>query len=123
MVESVMSQMDPRMLKAINDSTQCANQCLETYNHCVHMGGKHADPGHLNSLLDCIEMCRTTTSAMIRNSEFSGHFCYLNAVICERCAESCFRTAAEDGHMRECADFCRVCAESCRQISKLQKAA
>lgn len=123
MAETVMSKMDPRMLTAINDSTQCANKCLETYNHCVHMGGKHANPDHLNSMLDCVEMCRTATSAMIRTSGLHGEICYLNAVVCERCAESCLRTAVEDTHMRECADLCRQCAASCRQMSKLQKAA
>ncbi len=119
MVETVMSKMDPRMLKAINDSTHCANKCLETFNHCIHMGGKYADPAHLNSILDCIDMCHLTTRAMLRNSEFSAQISYLNAVICERCAESSFRTAPEDEHMKECADMCRECAASCRGISRI----
>ncbi len=123
MAENVMSKMDPRMLAAINDSTHCANKCLETLNHCIHMGGKHANPDHLNSMLDCIDLCRAATATMIRNSEFHPQICYLNAVICERCAESCLRTAAEDTHMRECADLCRQCADSCRRMSQLAEKA
>lgn len=118
MAEMVMSKMDPRMLRAINDSMHCANQCLETFNHCLHMGGKHTDPTHMNCLLDCIETCHLTQSAMVRNSEFNAQICYLNAVVCERCADSCFRTAPEDEHMKECADICRSCAASCREMSK-----
>lgn len=117
MAETVMSKMDPRMLKAINDSTHCANKCIEALNYCVHMGGKYTEPSLVNSLIDCAEVCRVAADATIRGSEFDSQICYLSAVICDRCAESCFRAAPEDGQLRECADMCRICADSCREMA------
>jgi hypothetical protein len=67
-------------------------------------------------LLDCADICQTSTNFMLRNSPLHGQTCRLCAEVCERCAEDCERFR-DDAAMQNCAQVCRRCAESCRRMA------
>jgi hypothetical protein len=48
-----MSQHGTEMQECIDNCTQCHNICVETIDHCLEMGGKHADTAHIRILQDC----------------------------------------------------------------------
>ena len=106
------------MQRCIDDCLDCHSVCLETVNHCLQMGGKHADPRHIGLLLDCAEICQTSANFMLRDSALHGRTCGVCAEVCMRCAESCeqFR---DDQQMMACAEVCRRCAESCREMARM----
>ena len=84
--------------------------------HCLQMGGRHAEAGHLQLLLDCAEICQTSANFMTRGSELHNRTCAVCAEICERCAEDC-EQFGDEALMKACAETCRRCAESCRQMA------
>lgn len=94
--------MDPTMQQAIENATACANICLESINHCTHMGGKHAAPVHLGLLIDCAKICEMSADYMLRESMFHGEVCGLCADVCDECAMSCDEFQ-DDIQMKECA--------------------
>lgn len=108
------TQMSQDIERCISECLNCHRICLETVQHCLQMGGKHASPEHIKLLLDCAEICQTSANFMLRGSNLHGRTCAVCAEVCTRCAESCEETG--DGEqMRACAEACRSCAESCRQ--------
>jgi hypothetical protein len=107
--------MDMRTCIAL--CSECHQVCLETLTHCIGIGGRHAEAGHLKLLLDCSQMCRTAEDFMLRHSERHALTCGLCAEICERCAESCRQIGGDDGQMERCYVTCRRCAEACRIMS------
>jgi hypothetical protein len=90
---------------------------MATIVHCLSMGGEHAAPDHIRTLLDCAQACDASRDFMLRGSDLHHSYCGACAEACERCAESCERRAGDDDLMRECAETCRRCAESCRAMS------
>lgn len=110
-------QMNDSMRKAIQDSLDCAWACTETATHCLEMGGKHADPQHIKTLLDCAEACRTAADFMARGSTLHGEACLLCADACLACAESCEAIDPDDATMKACAEACRRCEASCRPMA------
>jgi hypothetical protein len=111
-----MENMDPAMLRCIDNCVDCAAICTETVMHCLEMGGEHAAPGHIRLLLDCAEICQTSANFMLRHSELHGRTCGVCAEVCERCAEDCARFT-DDAVMQQCAEMCRTCAQSCREMA------
>ena len=111
-------QTDEGMERCIQNCTECRRACLETVTYCLKLGGAHAAPEHINLLLDCAEICRTSADFMVRGSEMHRRVCGVCADICERCAADCERMGADDAHLKTCAEVCRRCAESCRQMAK-----
>ena len=105
------------MRHSIDNCLHCYNICEETINHCLRMGGRHADPEHLILLRDCAEICRTTAGFLLRGSEFHAQNCGVCTVICSQCAEACEHTAEGDQTMQLCADICRQCADSCAALA------
>jgi len=114
---------DPQMRECIENCTQCHSVCTETAQHCLHMGGKHAEAAHIRLLLDCADICRTSADFMLRGSAKHALVCGTCAEICLACAEACERIGPEDRMMKHCADICRKCAESCRQMAHMKAAA
>lgn len=110
-------QMSTEMRDCISNCTECHTICVETVNHCLEMGGKHAEASHIRELLDCAQVCATSADFMLRGSDLHANVCGVCAEACERCAESCERLAEEDELMLRCAEICRRCAESCRQMA------
>jgi hypothetical protein len=106
------------MQQCIDDCTQCHDICLETVNHCLQMGGKHAEAGHIRLMLDCAEICQTSANFMLRRSEVHGRTCGVCAEVCRRCAEDCERFS-DDEQMTACAEMCRRCSSSCEEMSRM----
>lgn len=103
---------------------QCIRDCLVSFQacsgclpHCLDMGGKHADKGHIGLLIECAEMCRMSASLMLAKSQFSHEHCQLCARVCDLCAASCESVDADDEMMAQCAETCRRSADSCRSMS------
>lgn len=92
----------------------CHRVCLETLAHCLRAGGKHAEAGHINALLDYIATCTASVDLMARNSPIHAQMCATCAEACRRCAESC--EAMDDPQCRRCAEACRACEASCREM-------
>jgi len=104
------------MLRCIVLCRECHEVCLKAVSHCLHKGGKHAEPGHIRLLLDCAEICETSANFMVRGSDLHSATCGACAEVCDRCAESCERLK-DDGVMRRCAEVCRRCAEQCHRMA------
>lgn len=117
MTQMAHSHTDQEMQECIQNCLNCHRICLETVSHCLQMGGKHADPGHIRLLLDCAEICATSANFMIRGSTFHSRTCGICAEVCQRCAEDCEQLGANDQQMKACAETCKRCAQSCQHMS------
>ena len=102
--------------QCLKDSLDSYQTCTETTLRCLTMGGKHAEPEHLNLLMDCAKICQTNADFMLRNSTYYPQTCGITADICDECADNCDRF--KDDFMKECASVCRRCAESCREMAR-----
>jgi hypothetical protein len=105
------------MRRCIDECHSCQEICLEAVLHCLELGGQHAAPAHIRSLLDCSEACQTAANFMVRGSDMHGSVCQMCAEACLACAEDCDRLS-DDDLMRRCAEECRRCADSCREMAK-----
>jgi hypothetical protein len=114
----VSQDMSQEMQQCIQECLNCHSICLQTVTYCLPMGGKHAEASHIRLLLDCAEICQTSTNFMLRGSDLQGRTCAVCAEVCERCAESC-EQMGDDPQMRACAATCRSCAESCHRMAKM----
>lgn len=102
--------------EGIKDSLDCYQICTETILRCVTLGGKHAEPEHINLLLDCAKICSANADFMLRSSTYYPQICGICADICDECGDTCDRF--EDVFMKECASVCRRCAEFCREMAR-----
>lgn len=109
--------LNDEMRACIANCGECHAICTETAQHCLGMGGDHASPGHIRTLLDCAQICATSADFMLRGSELHGRTCGVCAEACARCAEECEGMANGDETMLRCAEICRRCADSCRQMA------
>ena len=117
-----MHQHDHRMNDCAQQCRECSDVCQDTlYNHCLEMGGDHAEAQHVKLMTDCIQACQTAADFMRRGSAFHASECAACAEICEACAESCERLGGPE--MQLCAEACRRCAKSCREMSQTKKVA
>lgn len=116
MAHGVQQQMSKETQDCIKDCQECEAVCTESINHCLQMGGKHADASHIRSLMDCAEICQTSADYMLRSSEQYQSVCATCAEVCDRCEQSC-RQFGDDTLMQSCAEACRHTAQSCRQIA------
>ena len=105
------------MKAAIEQCEKCHDACVRTMTHCLERGGPHADPGHITTLLDCIDFCSTCANFMLRESAAHHRVCEVCAEVCDACAATCDRFP-DDKVMAECAETCRRCAESCRAMAR-----
>lgn len=109
------NMMSSDMQHCIDECTACHAICLRTIQHCLSMGGKHAELEHLRLMQDCVQICHASADFMLRGSPRHMHTCRACAVVCQQCAEDCERLDGEQ--MKHCAQACRSCAESCSQMS------
>lgn len=105
------------MRQCIEECEDCHSICLETIQHCLQMGGKHAEASHIGMLAGCAQICSTSADFMLRGSQLHTHTCRACAEICRACAESCQRIGGEDETMKKCAEACRRCAEACTRMA------
>lgn len=115
-IQSSEMMTSDEIREGIKDSLDCYQTCLETTLRCLTIGGKHAEPEHINLLLDCTRICNTNADFMLRNSTYYPQTCGICADICDECGDNCDRF--EDDFMKECAGVCRRCAESCREMAR-----
>ena len=106
------------MKTCIDECLDCYSSCVETAQHCLELGGKHADPAHIRTLGDCAEICRTSAGFMLRMSPIHARVCAVCADVCRACERECKRLG-DDLMMQKCADACRRCAESCEKMAKM----
>jgi hypothetical protein len=76
----------------------------------------HVAVAHIQLLLDCIDICETSASFMLRGSPRHHLTCGACAEVCQSCATSC-EAMRGDAAMQYCADVCRRCAGSCGAMS------
>lgn len=110
--------MTADMENCIQNCTDCHAMCISTITHCLQLGGRHAEYGHIRLLLDCADICRTSADFMLRGSQFHQRTCSICAEICNRCAEDCAKYT-DDEHMRTCAEMCHECAASCNKMATM----
>src|SRR5690349_13271762 len=116
-MDSGMKQMTSDMQACVQNCQDCHAICVTTMQHCLQMGGEHAEPAHIRLMMDCAQLCHTCEDFMLRGSDFHGWICGVCADVCERCAEDCERIGPGDAMMLACAQLCRNCAESCRNMA------
>jgi hypothetical protein len=109
--------MGAEMQRCIQLCQDCHARCVQLINHCLTVGGRHADPAHIRLLTDCAQLCTVTADFMARNSAFHDRTCALCVELCRRCAESCEQVAGNDQLVKQCAELCRRCAESCDRMA------
>lgn len=112
------SMVSKEMQRCIQECRNCASICLETVQHCLKLGGKHAEPAHIRMLMDCAEICQASANFMQRGSPLHMQTCAACAEVCKACAEDCERFK-DDEMMQACAKACQSCEESCRQMARM----
>ena len=117
MAHQTTLQPTREMQGCIDECLRCHSVCVQTVMHCLELGGKHADPGHIGLLEDCAEICQTSANFMLRGSERHQLTCRVCADVCRACAEACERLAGGDQLMQQCAEACRRCQESCERMA------
>ena len=110
--------LSQEMQKCIDACLECHRICLETVNHCLIMGGKHAEASHIKRLLDCAQACQLSADLMTRQSDLHARMCALCADFCDACAADCEAIDPNDTLMKRCAEVCRRCAASCRAMAR-----
>lgn len=109
--------MDSHMMdECIVNCMTCHRICVETLQHCLQQGGRHAAADHIGDLTDCAQICSVSADFMARRSDLHAHVCGVCAEACERCASSC-ENVNDSAEMQRCVDACRACAESCRHMA------
>ena len=111
--------ISPEMQQCIDACLSCHTTCLHTVQHCLEMGGKHAESKHITLLLACAEICRTSAAFMSLGSQHHARVCGVCAEVCRACEQDCRSTGDGDQMMQQCADACRRCAESCERMAKM----
>lgn len=114
-----LAHFEREMRICIENCIRCHQISLSTLQHCIEMGGKHADPKHLLLMQDCASICATSADFMLRGSNFHELTCQACAEVCAACADEC-ATFENDAMMQECAEACRACALSCKAMSASQ---
>jgi hypothetical protein len=103
------------MESCIDACTDCHRVCLETLTTCLRLGGKHAAAEHLRLLLDCAEICQTSTDFMLRGSAHHRLTCGTCAKLCRACESSCRQLGGAE--MQPCIAACARCADSCERMA------
>lgn len=113
-------EMNQEMQQCITNCLDCHSVCLQTINHCLQKGGRHAEASHIKTLQDCVQSCVTSADFMLRTSPFHGQYCAACAEVCDKCAAECESLSEQAGDfMARCAEVCRKCAESCRKMASM----
>jgi hypothetical protein len=113
---NTINEPDPKIQKCIDACGNCYEVCAATFKHCMDMGGPHALPKHINTLKDCMDICKMTQDFMLRDSEHLKCIADECEKICELCAQSCEETDPNDEQMKACVAACRQCATACKDI-------
>ncbi|SRR6266567_741903 len=111
-------QAHEELQECVDECTSCHATCTMTLQHCLAVGGPHAEINLVGLLLDCAELCQTNANFMLRGSPFHIVTCAACAELCRACAEAC-ETLSDDEQLQHCAEVCSACAESCDRMSRI----
>lgn len=97
-------------------ATEC-NKCAETCEKALaHLEAKGASAATLNTLKDCITLCKTSADLKSRGSALSSKLASTCAEACKRCATVCADT--KDEALKDCVEQCNTCAKACTNTAK-----
>jgi hypothetical protein len=105
------------MEACIKACLDCHATCLATIDHCLTMGGQHAEASHIRIMMDCAQICVVSADFLSRGSSHHAHLCRECAEICRECAQNCDGHPGADDMMRRCAESCRRCAAECEKMA------
>ena len=105
-------EADNAIATCIDACNECSRVCLQHIEHCLTLGGAHAEAGHISMLLACATVCRTAAELMSLNSGWHPTLCDVCAQVCDECSDEC----EELGDMEDCVSACQDCAEACREM-------
>lgn len=105
-------ESNERMDSCIAACNECSKVCLQHIEHCLTLGGEHAESTHIAMLMTCASVCKVSAELMSFGSEWHATMCDLCAQVCEECADAC----EELGDMDDCVAACQECAEECRSM-------
>jgi len=91
--------------------SKCQKTCEEALKYCLSKGGKHAAKEHIDTLKDCIALCKASADLGSRGSKLTAKLREVCADACTACAKSC--EALNDPKLKDCVTACNECAKSC----------
>jgi hypothetical protein len=91
--------------------SSCQKTCEDALKYCQSKGGKHVAKEHINTLKDCIALCKASTDLGSRDSKLLAKLRAVCAEACNKCAASC--EALNDPKLKDCVEACKECAKSC----------
>ncbi len=98
----------------------CASECNKCAERCekalTRLEEKGASAATINTIKDCITLCKTSADLKSRGSSLSPKLASACAEACKKCATVC--TEAKDEALKDCIDQCNVCAEACTNTAK-----
>lgn len=89
----------------------CQKTCEETLKYFQKKGGKYAEAKHIQTLKDCIALCRTSADFQARGSANASKVESLCHDICLQCAQMC--KDMNDPKLADCVKSCEECASCC----------
>lgn len=101
----------------IENCLNCHKACEQLISYCLQQGGMHSERKHIELLLCCADICRTSAHFMMWNSDLHSQVCQVCATVCLECATDCEKMR-DDQIMRACAELCRRCAQTCLAMSR-----
>ena len=90
---------------------ECAQACGEALTVCCAGRDLRPDQQLLECLIDCMTICQSSASILMRHSPNHMITCRAVAEIAQRCAQNCERF--DDPVLARCAEECRGSAASC----------
>ena len=97
----------------------CHSICLSTaMTRYLETSPQHHRPQHLRLILDCAAVCALTADLIAHKSQFQARFCALCAEVCDTCRKDCLQL----GSLEDCVEACRVAAQHCRDMARLDHA-
>lgn len=111
-------QAQDEMQECIEECLQCHAVGTMTLQHCLAVGGTHAEINLVGVILDCAEMCQVSANFMLRGSPYHVLTCATCAELCRACEEAC-RSITGDEQVEHCADICASCAASCDRMAQM----
>ncbi len=99
----------------------CASECNKCAERCekalAHLEAKGASAATINTLKDCITLCKASADLKLRGSALSPKLAAACAEACKKCATVCAET--KDEALKDCVEQCNLCAEACTNTAKV----
>jgi len=123
---SSLSPMQSNQISQSDNREESLRKCLTAYRtstaciqHCLKLGGEHADPDHILILMNTSEICRTFSQFLLSESHYSHELCGITSRICLACADSCDSFDRQENEMMlECSSACLAFAQTCKDLEQ-----